>query len=142
MKQAYANDVVHAHAVRRRPDTGVGRLQAKRDRQLPKAMPAASKQILVEYEKAPAVTRERMYIDMMQQVMGNVSKVMVDQKKATACCILPLDKLIETSRTAGAAADALPVTSHSSDNTAHSAPRFFAWPRSGGTIMKINMNKS
>jgi membrane protease subunit HflK len=44
------------------------------------------KQVLVEYEKAPVVTRERMYIDMMQQVMGNISKVMV-KRTAAACCI-------------------------------------------------------
>ena len=56
------------------------------------------KQILVEYEKAPAVTRERMYLDMMQQVMGNVSKVMVDQKNGNSLLYLPLDKLIETTR--------------------------------------------
>ena len=53
------------------------------------------KQVLVEYEKAPAVTRERMYIDMMQQVMGNISKVMVDQKGSNSMLYLPLDKLIE-----------------------------------------------
>jgi len=79
------------------------------------------KQILVEYEKAPAVTRERMYIDMMQQVMGNVSKVMVDQKGGNSLLYLPLDKLIESTRTAGGIAEALtaaPATSHSSDNTA------------------------
>ncbi|OGT10670.1 MAG: HflK protein [Gallionellales bacterium RIFCSPHIGHO2_02_FULL_57_16] len=80
------------------------------------------KQILVEYEKAPAVTRERMYIDMMQQVMGNVSKVMVDQKNGNSLLYLPLDKLVETSRAGGAATDVLatpaPVTSQSSDNTA------------------------
>ncbi len=86
------------------------------------------KQILVEYEKAPAVTRERMYIDMMQQVMGNISKVMVDQKNGSSMLYLPLDKLIDASR-AGAAiaapADAVPatkpdapVTSQSNDNNA------------------------
>lgn len=84
------------------------------------------KQILVEYEKAPAVTRERMYIDMMQQVMGNISKVMVDQKNSNSMLYLPLDKLIEASRTGVAAApeaapalkpDA-PVTSQSNDNNA------------------------
>ena len=78
------------------------------------------KQILVEYEKAPAVTRERMYIDMMQQVMGNVSKVMVDQKNGNSLLYLPLDKLVESTRAGGAATEALvaPVTSQSSDNTA------------------------
>ncbi|MBI5626957.1 MAG: FtsH protease activity modulator HflK [Nitrosomonadales bacterium] len=83
------------------------------------------KQILVEYEKAPAVTRERMYIDMMQQVMGNVSKVMVDQKNGNNLLYLPLDKLIETSRAVVPAdvqpvtkQDAAPVTSHGNDNIA------------------------
>ena len=78
------------------------------------------KQILVEYEKAPAVTRDRMYLDMMQQVMGNVSKVLVDQKNGNSLLYLPLDKLVESTRTAGAATEALaaPVTSQSSDNTA------------------------
>jgi membrane protease subunit HflK len=83
------------------------------------------KQVLVEYEKAPAVTRERMYIDMMQQVMGNISKVMVDQKGSNSMLYLPLDKLIEASRTV-AATDAAPVpapvaaaaSSQSNDNDA------------------------
>jgi membrane protease subunit HflK len=63
------------------------------------------KQILVQYDKAPAVTRERMYLDMMQQVMGNVSKVMIDQKNGNSLLYLPLDKLLATSR-AGAEPDA------------------------------------
>ncbi len=80
------------------------------------------KQVLVEYEKAPAVTRERMYLDMMSQVMGNVSKVMVDQKNGNSLLYLPLDKLIETSRApdalVAAKADAAPVTSENNDNSA------------------------
>ncbi|WP_435626325.1 FtsH protease activity modulator HflK [Candidatus Ferrigenium straubiae] len=80
------------------------------------------KQILVEYEKAPSVTRERMYLDMMQQVMGNISKVMVDQKNGNSLLYLPLDKLVESTRTAGGVAEALtapaPATTQSNDNTA------------------------
>ncbi len=38
------------------------------------------KQVLVEYSKAPGVTRDRLYMDMMQQVLTNTSKIMVDQK--------------------------------------------------------------
>jgi membrane protease subunit HflK len=80
------------------------------------------KQILVEYEKAPGVTRERMYLDMMQQVMGNISKVMVDQKNGNSLLYLPLDKLVESTRTAGGVAEALtapaPATTQSNDNTA------------------------
>jgi membrane protease subunit HflK len=67
------------------------------------------KQVLVEYEKAPAVTRERMYIDMMQQVMGNISKVMVDQKNGNSMLYLPLDKLIEASRSGTAVSEAAPA---------------------------------
>ncbi len=83
------------------------------------------KQILVEYEKAPAVTRERMYLDMMSQVMGNVSKVMVDQKNGNSLLYLPLDKLIESSRGAGSPADVsaaktdtAPASSENNDNSA------------------------
>ena len=53
-------------------------------------------QILVEYQKAPGVTRERLYLDMMQSVLGNSSKVLVDQKSGSLL-YLPLDKLIQKS---------------------------------------------
>jgi membrane protease subunit HflK len=80
------------------------------------------KQILVEYEKSPAVTRERMYIDMMSQVMGNISKVMVDQKNGNSMLYLPLDKLIEASRSGASVVEAspvvAPVSSQSNDNSA------------------------
>lgn len=67
---------------------------------------ARFKAILVEYNKAPAVTRERMYIDTMQQVMSNVTKVMTDSRQNSQLLYLPLDKLI--SQTAGADASARP----------------------------------
>ncbi|MDO9053562.1 MAG: FtsH protease activity modulator HflK [Gallionella sp.] len=83
------------------------------------------KQILVEYEKAPSVTRERMYLDMMSQVMGNISKVMVDQKNGNSLLYLPLDKLIESSRggnssaeAAAGKADTTPASSENNDNSA------------------------
>ena len=44
-------------------------------------------QLLAEYEKAPGVTRERLYLDTMQQIMQATSKVVVDQRAATACSI-------------------------------------------------------
>src|SRR3989338_7014447 len=118
--QAYANDVVP-----RAKGTAARLIQESegyKQSVIANAEGDASrfKQILVEYEKAPAVTRERMYIDMMQQVMGNISKVMVDQKNGNSLLYLPLDKLVESTRAGGAAAEALvaPVTSQSSDNTA------------------------
>lgn len=53
--------------------------------------------VLAEYQKAPAVTRDRMYIDTMQQVYSNVSKVMVDSRNGSNLLYLPLDKLIQQS---------------------------------------------
>ncbi len=54
-------------------------------------------QILTEYDKAPQVTRERMYLDVMQQIMQSTSKVLVDQKGGQNLLYLPLDKLMQMS---------------------------------------------
>src|SRR5689334_24169917 len=51
--------------------------------------------ILTEYSKAPGVTRDRLYIDMMQSVLGNTSKVIVDQKSGGNLLYLPLEKLLQ-----------------------------------------------
>jgi membrane protease subunit HflK len=98
------------------------------------------KQILVEYEKAPSVTRERMYLDMMSQVMGNISKVMVDQKNGNSLLYLPLDKLIESSRggpssetSVAVKADAAPASSENNDNTAAQRARDSLLSRDRGT---------
>lgn len=95
--QAYANDVVP------KAKGAASRLlleaEGYKQRVIANAEGDASrfKQILVEYEKAPQVTRERMYIDMMQQIMSNSSKVMVDQKSGNSSLLyLPLDKLIQS----------------------------------------------
>lgn len=55
------------------------------------------KQVLVEYSKAPGVTRDRMYLDTMQQIFANTNKVIVDQKSGSNLLYLPLDKLIQNS---------------------------------------------
>jgi modulator of FtsH protease HflK len=49
---------------------------------------------LTEYQKAPQVTRDRLYIEAMQQILSNSSKVLVDQKAGNNLLYLPLDKLI------------------------------------------------
>lgn len=61
--------------------------------------------VLTEYAKAPGVTRERLYLDMMQSVLGNTSKVIVDQKGAGNLLYLPLDKLIQRSAAPAAPAE-------------------------------------
>jgi len=50
-------------------------------------------QIFAEYQKAPQVTRQRIYLDTMQTVMTNTSKILVDQKGGNSLLYLPLDKL-------------------------------------------------
>ncbi|MDD4930399.1 MAG: FtsH protease activity modulator HflK [Gallionella sp.] len=123
--QAYANDVVPR--ARGTASRLIQESEGYKQSVIANAEGDASrfKQILVEYEKAPAVTRDRMYLDMMSQVMGNISKVMVDQKNGNSLLYLPLDKLIESSRVAGgdvpviaAKPDAVPATSQGNDNNA------------------------
>ncbi|GAB5606255.1 FtsH protease activity modulator HflK [Sideroxyarcus sp. TK5] len=94
--QAYANDVVPKAkgAAARLMEEAAGYKQSV----IANAEGDASrfKQILAEYEKAPKVTRERMYIDMMQQIMTSSSKVMIDQKNGNGSLLyLPLDKLMQ-----------------------------------------------
>lgn len=56
---------------------------------------ARFKSVLAEYQKAPQVTRDRLYIDTMKQVYTNVSKVMVDSRTGSNMLYLPLDKLLQ-----------------------------------------------
>jgi modulator of FtsH protease HflK len=62
------------------------------------------KQVLVEYAKAPGVTRERLYLDMMQSVLGNSSKVLIDQKSGNSLLYLPLDQLLKQTQAASGSA--------------------------------------
>jgi membrane protease subunit HflK len=65
--------------------------------------------VLSEYAKAPGVMRDRLYLDMMQSVLGASSKVMVDQKAGNNLLYLPLDKLMQQNGGAPAAADSSTV---------------------------------
>lgn len=93
--QAYANDVIP------RARGAASRLQEEsngyKSRVIANSEGEASrfKQILVEYNKAPEVTRSRMYLDTVQQVMSSVSKVMVDSRGNSNLLYLPLDKLMQ-----------------------------------------------
>jgi membrane protease subunit HflK len=84
------------------------------------------KSILTEYQKAPQVTRDRMYVDAMKDVYSNVSKVLVDTRQSNQLLYLPLDKLMQQSAQlaaaasntpAGATASSAPVSSNPSANT-------------------------
>jgi len=59
--------------------------------------------VQAEYAKAPQVTRERMYLEAMQQIYGNVTKVLVDGKQGSNMLYLPLDKIMQLSAQGDAA---------------------------------------
>jgi len=71
------------------------------------------KAVLAEYQRAPAVTHDRLYIETMQQVYSNVSKVMVDSRSGSNLLYLPLDKLLQQGGAGAPAAAAAPSSSES-----------------------------
>lgn len=93
--QAYANDVVPK--ARGTAARLLEEANGYRQRVTVSAEGDASrfKQVLVEYAKAPEVTRQRMYIDTMQQIYTNTSKIMIDAKGQGNLLYLPLDKLMQ-----------------------------------------------
>ncbi|MGB1640048.1 MAG: FtsH protease activity modulator HflK, partial [Pseudohongiellaceae bacterium] len=58
-------------------------------------------QLLVEYQKAPEVTRQRLYIESLQDVMTASSKIMIDVEGGNNMLYVPLDKIIEQNAAAG-----------------------------------------
>ncbi len=95
--QAYANSVIP------RARGAASRLTAEasgyQQRVIASAVGEASRfeQVLAEYAKAPGVTRERIYIETMQQVLGSTSKIMMDYSGSGNLLYLPLDKLMQRS---------------------------------------------
>ena len=95
--QAYFNDVV--------PKAGgvASRLlleaEGYKQRVMANAEGEASRfrQVLVEYNNAPQVTRERLYLDTVQQMLANTSKILIDAKAGSNLLYLPLDKIIQMS---------------------------------------------
>ena len=107
--QAYANDVVpravgSASRLKEEADAYKSRIvaQAQGDAQ-------RFKSVLAEYQKAPQVTRDRMYLDSMQQIYSNVTKVMVDSRQGSNLLYLPLDKIMQMSGQGTDAAGTVPV---------------------------------
>lgn len=111
--QAYANDVI--------PRAIGSASRLNEEAQAYKARIVAQAQgdgqrfrsVLTEYQKAPQVTRDRLYLETMQQIYGNVTKVLVESKQGSNLLYLPLDKIMQMS-TSGegvgqAAAAAIPV---------------------------------
>ncbi len=108
--QAYANDVIpkaRGSAARLNEEA-----EAYKARVIARAEGDAQRfnRVLTEYQKAPSVTRDRIYIDTMQQIYSSVSKVMVDSRANSNLLYLPLDKLIQQSGAVATPAAAVPAT--------------------------------
>jgi membrane protease subunit HflK len=109
--QSYANGIVPE--ARGQAQREIEEASAYREQVIANAKGEANRfdRLLTEYRKAPEVTRERLYIDAVQNVLGSTSKVMVDVEGDNNVLYLPLDKM-----TQGAAASrrATPVELNSS----------------------------
>jgi membrane protease subunit HflK len=119
--EAYANDVVPravgaASRLKEEADAYRARIvaQAEGDAQRFKA-------ILTEYQKAPQVTRDRLYTETFQQVYSNVTKVLIDSKQGSNLLYLPLDKIMQQVSAQAAAATTAPSGDATGPATANSA---------------------
>jgi membrane protease subunit HflK len=104
--QAYANDVIpravgSASRLKEEADAYKSRVvaQAQGDAQ-------RFRSVYAEYQKAPQVTRDRMYLDTMQQIYSNVTKVVVESRQGSNLLYLPLDKILQMNGAGGNASDA------------------------------------
>jgi len=134
--EAYANDVVPravgaASRLKQEADGYKARIvaQAEGDAQ-------RFKSLVGEYQKAPQVMRDRLYIDAMQQIYSNTTKVLVDTKQGSNLLYLPLDKIIQQTNAANGAAPAAAPADAAHNNPANtpanpSAPAADARARDG-----------
>ena len=125
--QAYANDVVP------RATGTAARLseesQAYKSKIVAQAQGDAGRfsSLYAEYQKAPQVTRDRLYLESMQQVYGNVTKVLVESRQGSNLLYLPLDKIM--SGINGAAATATgDAAAPAATSTAPATPRVVPSP--------------
>ncbi len=101
--QAYANNVIPsaqgtASRLKEEADGYKARViaQAEGDAQ-------RFRSVYTEYAKAPQVTRDRMYLDAMQQIYSNTTKILIDSRQGNNLLYMPLDKLMQISNAANEA---------------------------------------
>ncbi|CAM8380707.1 HflC Membrane protease subunits, stomatin/prohibitin homologs [Candidatus Methylopumilus planktonicus] len=93
--QAYANDIIpkaKGTAARLTAEAQGYRLRVENEA---KGNASRFEQILTQYNRAPEVMRDRLYIEAQEQILSSVSKVFIDQKNSNNLLYLPLDKLIQ-----------------------------------------------
>ena len=116
--EAYSNDVVPK--ARGAASRIVQEAEAYKEKAMARASGDVSRftQLHAEYKKAPAVTKQRMYIEAMETILENSNNVLVDVKGGNNVLYLPLDKLSE--RAQDHASSATPAASHESSQPASS----------------------
>jgi membrane protease subunit HflK len=124
--QAYANDVIP------RAVGSASRLKEESEAYKAKIVAQAQgdsqrfRSVLAEYQKAPQVTRDRMYLDAMQQVYSSVTKVMVESRQGSNLLYLPLDKIMQMTTQTGAAPGVDGASLPGSSGTPSAAPALSA----------------
>lgn len=122
--QAYANDLIpraRGQAVRRVQDAQAYRAQKVADAE---GETQRFLKLLGEYEQAPAVTRERLYIETIEQVLASSKKVVIDVDGGGNLIYLPIDKLLEQGRRAPrTAAEPTPETTMTVEGSSSDADR-------------------
>ena len=98
--EAYANGIIPE--ARGKAQRQLEEAQGYKEQVIANAQGQAQRfsQLLAEYKKAPKVTRERLYIDAIQEVYSESTKVMVDVEGGNNMMYLPLDKLMDSSASA------------------------------------------
>lgn len=106
--EAYSNDILPK--ARGRAARDIADARAYKAQVVDSAKGDASRfiQLLTEYEKAPKVTRDRLYLETVESVLANNRKIMIDVSKGNNLMYLPLDKTIGTAAAAAAAAGSQP----------------------------------
>jgi membrane protease subunit HflK len=127
--QAYANDVIP------RARGTASRLQQESEGYKQRVIANAEgdssrfRQVLTEYAKAPQVTRERIYIDTMREILSSTNKVMLDYRGSGNLLMLPLEKLMQQ---AGGASN--PTEAQASQRPSEPTPTPDAGPRARDTL--------
>ena len=107
--ETYSNDILpraRGEGERRRQDAEAYRQQVLADAQ---GESDRFTQVLVEYQKAPAVTRERMYIETLEDILSSSTKVLVDTEGGNNLLYLPLDQLMQRRQAPAPAVETQPT---------------------------------
>jgi membrane protease subunit HflK len=118
--EAYKNDIIP------KARGGAARLREEasgyKARVIAKAEGEASRfeQLLAEYQRAPEVTRQRLYIDAMESVLSSSSKVLIDSDSGNSLMYLPIDKLLE--RRSNTPQNVLPIPGQFKSDSQSMAP--------------------